>query len=209
MLKAIIVDDEAPARSELMFLLDELGQTEVVAEASNVFAEKEGYVAIEAEHYYSKVDAQDAQWTVIPFLGRTLSGISLRPYTKPVEGAALNYRFTTTNNIQRVMVVVKSTLDFLNQGGLRYRVTLDDGQPQVVNFNHNLNEAPENIYSIYYPTVARRVVESTVPLTAAPGNHTLRIEPLDPAIVFENVVVDCGGYQPSYLHGQESPRKQE
>ena len=36
MLKAIIVDDEAPARSELKFLLDELGQTEVVAEASNV-----------------------------------------------------------------------------------------------------------------------------------------------------------------------------
>ena len=180
-----------------------------VADASNVFAEKEGYVAIEAEHYYSKVDAQDAQWTVIPFIGRTLSGISLRPYTKPVEGAALIYRFTTTNNIQRVMVVVKSTLDFLNQGGLRYRVTLDDGQPQVVNFNQNLNEAPENIYSIYYPTVARRVVESTVPLTAAPGNHTLRIEPLDPAIVFEKVVVDCGGYQPSYLHGQESPRKQE
>jgi len=36
MLKAIIVDDEAPARSELRYLLDELGQTEVVAEASNV-----------------------------------------------------------------------------------------------------------------------------------------------------------------------------
>lgn len=36
MLKAIIVDDEAPARSELKFLLDELGQTEVVAEAASV-----------------------------------------------------------------------------------------------------------------------------------------------------------------------------
>ena len=36
MLKAIIVDDEAPARSELRYLLDELGQTEVVAEAANV-----------------------------------------------------------------------------------------------------------------------------------------------------------------------------
>lgn len=34
MLKAMIVDDEAPARSELKFLLDELGQTEVVAEAA-------------------------------------------------------------------------------------------------------------------------------------------------------------------------------
>ena len=33
----MIVDDEAPARSELKFLLDELGQTEVVAEAASVF----------------------------------------------------------------------------------------------------------------------------------------------------------------------------
>ncbi len=36
MLKAIIVDDEAPARSELNFLLDETGEVEVVAEAANV-----------------------------------------------------------------------------------------------------------------------------------------------------------------------------
>ena len=36
MLKAIIVDDEAPARSELRFLLDETGEVEVVAEAANV-----------------------------------------------------------------------------------------------------------------------------------------------------------------------------
>lgn len=36
MLRAIIVDDEAPARSELKFLLDETGKAEVVAEATNV-----------------------------------------------------------------------------------------------------------------------------------------------------------------------------
>jgi two-component system response regulator LytT len=36
MIRAIIVDDEAPARSELRYLLDEVGQVEVVAEASNV-----------------------------------------------------------------------------------------------------------------------------------------------------------------------------
>jgi two-component system response regulator LytT len=36
MIRAIIVDDEAPARSELRFLLEEIGQVEVVAEASNV-----------------------------------------------------------------------------------------------------------------------------------------------------------------------------
>ena len=36
MLKAMIVDDEAPARSELRYLLDETGQTEIVAEAASV-----------------------------------------------------------------------------------------------------------------------------------------------------------------------------
>lgn len=36
MLRAMIVDDEAPARSELKYLIDEVGQVEVVAEAANV-----------------------------------------------------------------------------------------------------------------------------------------------------------------------------
>lgn len=36
MLKAIIVDDEAPARSELRFLLGRVGQVDVVAEAASV-----------------------------------------------------------------------------------------------------------------------------------------------------------------------------
>ncbi|MBR4390035.1 MAG: glycosyl hydrolase 115 family protein [Prevotella sp.] len=176
------------------------------AEGNNIFTENNGMVAIEAEHYYSKTDAANAQWTIIPFMGRTLSGITLRPYVQNVAGASLNYRFNTSSDITKVVVVVKSTLDFLNQGGLRFRVTLDDQQPQTINFNANLNENPQNIYSVYYPTVARRVVESTVNVTAAPGTHTLRIEPLDPAIVFEKIIIDCGGYQPSYLHGQESPR---
>ncbi|MBS3975009.1 MAG: response regulator, partial [Actinobacteria bacterium] len=34
-LKALVVDDEAPARSELRYLLDEAGGVEVIGEASN------------------------------------------------------------------------------------------------------------------------------------------------------------------------------
>ena len=36
MLKVMIVDDEAPARSELKFLLEEIGDVEVAVEADNV-----------------------------------------------------------------------------------------------------------------------------------------------------------------------------
>jgi len=108
-------------------------------------------------------------------------------------------------------VIVKSTLDYLNKGGLTYTVSLDGGTPQTVNFNHNLNEAKENIYSVFYPTVARRVVESvvTLPLDATLTEHVLTITPNDPAIVFEKIVVDAGGYQPAFLFGEESDKKRE
>ena len=175
----------------------------------NIFFERDGIVAMEAEHYHSMANAQEAAWTVIPYMGRTLSGVTLRPYTKSVEGAALHYQFETVSDIKKVHVIVKSTLDYLNKGGLCYEVSLDGGQPERVNFNARLNEQPENIYSIYYPTVAKRVVESVAQIQAAPGKHTLTVRPLDPGIVFEKVVVDCGGYQPTYLFFDESPRKQE
>lgn len=167
-----------------------------------------GYVAMEAEHYFSKADGGEAAWTVIPYMGRTLSGISLQPYTKPVDGASLTYRFTTPEKTGgdtkevKVHIIVKSTLDFLNKGGLTYSVALDGGGPQTVNFNKNLNEEGDNTYTVYYPTVARRVVESVVTLplgTGHDGTHELVITPNDPGIVFEKIVVDMGGYKPSYL----------
>ena len=197
-------DDFGPSdvMPQVTRIADEMGK--------NVFTERDGYVAMEAEHFFSKRDADGLQWTCLPFFGRTLSAMTVMPADREINGKdvpQLTYRFTTTNNVQRLQVVVKSTLDFLNRGGHRFRVTLDGGEPVEVNFNQNLNERPENIYRVYYPTVASRVVAAEVPLKAEAGEHQLTIEPLDPAIVFEKVVVDCGGYEKSYLFGRESPRK--
>ena len=197
-------DDFGPSdvMPQVTRIADEMGK--------NVFTERDGYVAMEAEHFYSKRDADGLQWTCLPFFGRTLSAMTVMPADREInlkDVPQLTYRFTTTNNVQRLQVVVKSTLDFLNRGGHRFRVTLDGGEPVEVNFNQNLNERPENIYRVYYPTVASRVVAAEVPLKAEAGEHQLTIEPLDPAIVFEKVVVDCGGFQKSYLFGRESPRK--
>ena len=178
------------------------------------FFEKNGYVAMEAEHFWEQQGAGQAQWTVIPYMGRTLSAMSLMPYTTGTDNASLSYRFMLSekNNQLRevkVYVVVKSTLDYLNKGGLEYTVSIDGGEAQTVNFNSELKEKPENIYSKYYPTVALRVVPSMVQLplgTSNGGWHTLTLHPKDPGIVFEKVVVDCGGYQPSFLFMEESPK---
>ena len=203
------------------FPADRLPEIKTVSDGSPVgnytFTLNNGFVAMEAEHYYDATPAKNAQWTVLPFVGRTLSGMTLMPYTEPVNGASLSYRFsspsiaTQSQTTVKVHVVVKSTLDYLNKGGLTYSVVLDGSEPQVVNFNHNLNEAKENIYSIFYPTVARRVVESvvTLPFDVSKKEHTLTLSPNDPAIVFEKIVVDAGGYQPEFLFGEESEKKRD
>jgi len=177
-------------------------------EQGPTFSAIHGYVSMEAEHTFSRTDANDAKWTVIPYMGRTLSGIALMPYTVGTDNAKLEYRFKADGvKTAKVHVVTKSTLDFLDKGGLIYDVAIDGGEPVSVNFNSNLNEKPENIYSVYYPTVALRVVEKEVELPIAEGDiHTLTIHPQDPGIVFEKIVIDLGGYEKQYLFGNESPK---
>lgn len=175
-----------------------------------VFEACNGVVAMEAEHFFRKNDAAEARWTVIPHMGRTLSGVSLMPYSKDVAGAALSYKMEIPKEVTEVTVhvVVKSTLPFHDRKGHEYEVSFEGGETARVNFNANLNEEPENVYALLYPTVARRVVESKVKLKLPASGDTLQtltLKPLDPGIVFEKIVVDFGGYQQTYLFMEESP----
>ena len=163
-----------------------------------------GYTAIEAEHYFAAQAAEGTRWTLIPDMGRTLGALAMLPYTQPAEGGALTYRVQLPEGVDsvRVHVVTKSTLAF-NNTGHRYEVSLG-GASQTQHFNALLNEDPQNIYSVYYPTVARRVVETVSELPASGGWTELVLRPLDPGIVFEKIVVDYGGYTPQFLFGTES-----
>ncbi len=179
------------------------------ASGGYVFVPSNGFVAMEAEHYYNAKASAGSQWSVYPDYGRTRSAVALTPYTQPVDGASLTYRFTLPAQAPakvKVHVIVKSTLDFLNVGGHEYAVSLDGTEPQVVNFNKTLVDRQPYMYSEFYPAVARRVVEKVVELPVGHADiHELTLTPRHPGIVFEKVVVDLGGYQPQYLFGEESP----
>ena len=170
-----------------------------------IICENNGVVEIEAPYYSSKTDAAEAKWTEIPFMGKSVSAMTLMPYTKSVKGASITYKFMMQvsktsdgkafNGKQkiRIHVITKSTLDYLNKGGLTYGVSLDGASPLEVNFNKDLNEKPENIYNIYYPTIATRIVDKVIELelpASSDGIHTLTLTPNDPAIVFEKIVID-------------------
>ena len=180
-----------------------------------IISENNGVVEIEVPYYSSKTDAAEAKWTEIPFMGKSVSAMTLMPYTKSVKGASITYKFkmqvsktsdgktsddkafngNVSNGKQkvRIHVITKSTLDYLNKGGLTYGVSLDGASPVEVNFNKDLNEKPENIYNIYYPTIATRIVDQVIELelpATADGIHTLTLTPNDPAIIFEKIVID-------------------
>lgn len=177
-----------------------------------IISENNGVVEIEAPYYSSKTDAAEAKWTEIPFMGKSVSAMTLMPYTKSVKGASITYKFKMQvsktsdgkafNGKQkvRIHVITKSTLDYLNKGGLTYGVSLDGASPVEVNFNKDLNEKPENIYNIYYPTIATRIVDKVIELelpASSDGIHTLTLTPNDPAIVFEKIVIDGRGEKKS------------
>lgn len=170
-----------------------------------IISANNGVVEIEAPYYSSKTDAAEAKWTEIPFMGKSVSAMTLMPYTKSVKGASITYKFKMQvsktsdgkafNGKQkvRIHVITKSTLDYLNKGGLTYGVSLDGASSVEVNFNKDLNEKPENIYNIYYPTIATRIVDKVIELelpASSDGIHTLTLTPNDPAIVFEKIVID-------------------
>ena len=126
-------------------------------------------------------------------MSKSLAGMTLMPYTKGVKGASLSYQFKMEPRKVRIHVIIKSTLDYQNKGGMTYGVSVDGAEPILVNFNHNLNEKPENIYDIYYPTVATRIIDKVIEVelpATADGVHTLTLTPNDPAIIFEKIVVD-------------------
>lgn len=194
--------------------LPEVYRIEDTTPGGYIFEPGNKVVVMEAEHYYKAEAAPATEWTTIPYLGRTLSGVALMPYTQATDNASLAYKLNLPKDVKKVnvRVVVKSTLAFHDPQGHSFAVGFGENEYKEVNFNANLNEEPENIYSIYYPTVASRVVENVVPLTIEKreeGCQTLYLKPLDPGIVFEKIIVDWGGYQKSFLFMDESPCRRE
>ena len=173
------------------------------------FTPSNGYVSMEAEHFFASKAEGETQWSVYPYYGRTRSAVALTPYTKPVGNASLSYRFSLPKDAPKTVkihVIVKSTLDFLNVGGHEYTVSLDGSESQTINFNKTLVDRQPYMYSDFYPTIARRIVEKVIELPVGQADvHELTIQPRHPGIVFEKIVVDFGGYQPSYLFMNESP----
>ena len=166
----------------------------------NGTGDKSQYVVIEAENYKSVKPANGTEWKVIPYMGRTKSGVALFPYTADPKGSEIRYEFNGQPKAMEatVYVITKSSLAFKNKDGHCFTIALEGGEQQTVNINRDLNE--DHPYDKLYPAAASRIIENKVKMNIGSGKQTLVIRPQDPGIVFEKILIDFGGWKRSYLY---------
>ncbi|HOA41627.1 MAG TPA: glycosyl hydrolase 115 family protein [Halanaerobiales bacterium] len=174
------------------------------------FVESKGYISIEAEHYSRKVAVEGISWERLADYGRTLSSMLALPvgdksFLPPETGPYLEYRlyFFTPGEVE-ITLYTAPTLNFDRRHGLRYAISLDGGEPVIadlfpVDYDADYSCPP------WMQAVLENVHKSrTRHLVKEKGYHSLRIQMVDPGIVFQKIVIDTGGVKPSYLGPPES-----
>lgn len=166
-----------------------------------VFTESDGYVSIEAPNYTRLHSENDLEWTVIPDLGKTGSAITTFPVTSSPENKNVYLEYDmelNTTGDANLIVLTAPTLNFNSNRGLKYAVSIDGGQEQVVNINgHYKGELGK--------WQATAIIETNTKFTINTiGRHTIRIRVLDAGIVLQKIMLDMGGLKPSYLGAPQS-----
>jgi hypothetical protein len=100
------------------------------------------------------------------------------------------------------MAYFSPTLNFHNDEGLEYAVSIDDETPQVISLNKD-----DNNNRVWEGWVANNIIIKTSSHNVSkPGKHTVKIWMINPGIVLQKIVLDMGGVKQSYLGPPETLR---
>jgi hypothetical protein len=181
-------------------------------EYENYFVESNDCISIEAEHYSNTAGSDEIKWMKIPGLGRTLSGITPVPVTSQSQIIGrdcprVEYKVCFTSPGEaNVNLYFSPTLNFNNkQEGIRYAVSFDDEQPQIIKLTSNPNPPDLNRDPVWNKWVADNInIQISKHKIEKPGKHILKFWMIDPGVVLQKIVIDNGGMKESYLGPVES-----
>ena len=174
------------------------------------FVENNGYISIEAQNYSKAIHSDMVKWTIILNIGRTESGVTLKPSNiKAIEISEhsprleYNVHFFSKGKI-KVNAYFSPTINFKIGDGLKYGIGFDDEKPQVMNLNADSSEKAwaESVANNIKIIISKHEIENA-------GNHVLKIYAIDPALVLQKIVIETeeGKVLKSYLGPPESFRK--
>lgn len=146
----------------------------------------------EAATFTRAVNTNGATWTVIPDIGKTSSGICAFPVTLATQQPGGN-----SPHVQYDIVLQDTgtftleahcspTLNFHNtETGLRYAVSIDDEQPQVIAINKEDNDV--RVWSQWVSDNV--IVKTSTHSITSPGRHVLRFWMVDAGVVLQKFVI--------------------
>jgi hypothetical protein len=177
------------------------------------FVEANGYVSIEADHYTRAVNANGVRWQVIPDIGRTGDGVTPFPVTAASQtpggdSPRLEYQLTLTSpGPVAVTAYLSPRNNVLPTDGLKYAVSIDGAEPQIVNITKSTGANDTTMNKQWERHTSDNVNRTTTTHTVSgPGVHTLKFWMVDPTVIVQNLVVRTGELPYSYLGPPESTR---
>ncbi len=175
----------------------------------NAFYEQDGYVSVETAHYTREIDGSNIKWKIIPDIGRDGDGITTFPVTSKEQtinssSPHLEYDiYVYDTGTLKLQAYFSPTLNFHNDDGLKYGISIDDEQPQIISINKD-----DNNTRTWEQWVANNIIIKTSNHTIAkPGKQVVKYWMVSPAVVLQKIVIDFGGLEPSYLGPPETMYK--
>ncbi|WP_321321707.1 glycosyl hydrolase 115 family protein [Labilibaculum sp.] len=173
------------------------------------FIENNGVVSIEAVDFNSSSTSQGFDWEVINGLGNTKGGVTSLPVNKGYQefskdNSHLEYTFTLLNKPKNdsitLFMCLAPTQDFKNKDGLKYAVSVDDEEPQIINLHEGCIGKDWNYAEWWCTAVSdNKLVRKSKHKLNNTETHIVRYWLIDPGIVLQKLMIDNGGLKPSYL----------
>ncbi|KAG6853735.1 hypothetical protein C0991_001869 [Blastosporella zonata] len=182
------------------------------------FVEGSQVISMEAQDFTSNTTVDGTYWTVIPDYGRTVSGVTPWPRADGNYSAGAGpsveydfYNFNTQGESGNLTITTQVTPTMNNGEADRpvaFAVQLDSQAIQTFYFYPSATPGG-------YPAawggddgfVANMIVSVPALFTGVtPGAHKLKIFMVEPTVVLQKIIIDCGGLVPSYLGPPESIR---
>ena len=159
-----------------------------------------GFVSIDVTAFAAKEEVYPLQWKVIPNLGKTGSAITTYPSNQPANNPEskapyLEYRFHAFDTgWVDVHVILSPTLDYLNQGGLRFGLALQNETPRQINMHTQATSSDWNnwVGNNSIETVSKHYI-------AKSGECTLRFYRIDDGLVLQRIIIANKKLPYSYL----------
>ena len=175
------------------------------------FVDTNGYIAIEAEHYASKTDANSgAGFQVIEGYGKTLSGVKAFPvtqyFTAGQDAPYLEYRVAVEEaGTYEVELYMQPSNPVTTDNTLHYGIQANEGTVGVVNaIPQGLKVGESN--RDWAAGVLNQIRCHSSEVTLNGGLNTIRIYAVSPGLVLEKLVIFPAGQRPaaSYLGPTET-----